>query len=94
MTGYPGQAVSATLSTLGSRLYITVVNIAERVAQTSCKVGPAPGGGGNPAWPGNCDDFVDLTPPSGRSAVSGVTWNVNDENGAGVQPNACAIRIP
>ncbi|WP_433366125.1 hypothetical protein [Streptosporangium sp. CA-115845] len=86
--------MSTTLSTLGSRLYITVVSIAERVAQASCKVSPTPGSGGNPAWPGNCDDFVDLTPSSGQSASSGIIWDVNGENGAGVQPNACAIRIP
>jgi hypothetical protein len=48
----------------GSTVHVTVLNWRGRIAQSTCTVFPTPGTMSNPAWPDNCSDFVDLTPPT------------------------------
>jgi hypothetical protein len=64
VAGYPGNVIGVSLAVMGNDLHVTVRNSSGRVAQTRCTVSPTPGTGGNPAWPGNCGPFIDLTPPN------------------------------
>lgn len=64
LSGYPGNVTDVSLAVMGNRLHVTVRSATGRIAQTSCRVNPQPGTGGNPAWPGNCGPFVDMTPPA------------------------------
>ncbi|WP_051752461.1 hypothetical protein [Streptosporangium amethystogenes] len=79
VAGYPGHVTGVTLAALGSSLYVDVLGIDGRIMQTTCKIRPIPGKGGNPAWPGNCGAFVNLTPPTGRSAGTRINWNIDEE---------------
>ncbi|WP_214410741.1 hypothetical protein [Sphaerisporangium fuscum] len=63
LPGYPGNVTDLSLAVMGDELHVTVRSATGLVAQTSCKVNPTPGTGNNPAWPGNCTAFANLTPP-------------------------------
>lgn len=61
---YPGDAVAVALAASGPILHVTVRNGEGKIAHSACRVFPVPGNGGNEEWPGNCEAFYDLTPPS------------------------------
>ncbi|WP_344936082.1 hypothetical protein [Sphaerisporangium flaviroseum] len=63
LANYPGNVTDVSLAVMGNNLHVTVRSLTGLVAQTTCVVNPTPGTGGNPAWPGNCGAFVNLTPP-------------------------------
>ncbi|MEV0424653.1 hypothetical protein [Streptosporangium canum] len=63
LVGFPAGATDISLAVMGNTLHVTVLGADGAVRQTSCTVNPTPGTGNNPAWPGNCTDFVNLTPP-------------------------------
>jgi Collagen triple helix repeat (20 copies) len=97
VAGYPGNVIGVTLTALGSSLYVAVLSIDGRVTQTTCKVRAIPGNGENPAWPGNCGAFVNLTPPTGRTAGTRINWTVyEDADGKRLrtrkQPNTAGAR--
>ncbi|SDH93248.1 hypothetical protein SAMN05421505_12724 [Sinosporangium album] len=52
------------LSNMGNDIHVTVLTNTGVVEQSKCTVTPTPGTGGNPAWPGNCTTFVNLSPPN------------------------------
>ncbi|MEV4752509.1 hypothetical protein AB0K21_39660 [Streptosporangium sp. NPDC049248] len=74
--GYPGNVIGITLAALGGSLYVDMLSTDGRVMQTTCRIRPVPGRGGNPAWPGNCGAFVNLTPPTGRTTGTRIYWTV------------------
>ncbi|GII90652.1 hypothetical protein [Sinosporangium siamense] len=63
ITQAPADVTCVALSTMGNDVHVTVLTSGGGVAQSSCTVNPTPGTGSNPAWPGNCTAFVNLTPP-------------------------------
>ncbi|WP_248961301.1 hypothetical protein [Sphaerisporangium perillae] len=63
LPGYPGNATDVSLAVMGNNLHVTVLSSTGLIRQTTCTVNPTPGTGGNPAWPGNCSSFQELTPP-------------------------------
>ncbi|MET8140542.1 hypothetical protein ABZU32_09560 [Sphaerisporangium sp. NPDC005288] len=63
LPGYPGNASDVSLAVMGNTLHVTVLSTTGLIRQTACTVNPTPGTGNNPAWPGNCGSFVELTPP-------------------------------
>ncbi|MDP9866825.1 MULTISPECIES: hypothetical protein [Streptosporangium] len=63
LTGFPAGAIDISLAVMGNTLHVTVLGADGAVRQTQCTLNPTPGTGNNPAWPGNCTDFENLTPP-------------------------------
>ncbi|MFE3451273.1 hypothetical protein ACFXJ8_20350 [Nonomuraea sp. NPDC059194] len=66
---YPGNAVAVALATSGPDLHVTVRNAEGKIAHSACRVWPVPGEEEddeyeNEPWPGNCEPFWDMTPPS------------------------------
>ncbi|NRQ32786.1 hypothetical protein HII36_13185 [Nonomuraea sp. NN258] len=61
---YPGGVTGVSLANRLGRLHVTVRTASGQVFQTECRLNPTPGTGMNDPWPGNCSDFIDLTPPN------------------------------
>ncbi|MFD8533786.1 hypothetical protein ACFV0L_40895 [Streptosporangium canum] len=64
LANYPGGVVAVSLASMGNDIHVTVRSAIGEIAHTRCAVQPTPGTPGNPAWPGNCTAFVNLTPPN------------------------------
>ncbi|MGV9773367.1 hypothetical protein [Streptosporangium sp. NPDC003464] len=64
VANYPGSVVGVSMASMGNDIHVTVRSAIGEIAHTRCTVQPTPGTPGNPAWPGNCTAFVDLTPPN------------------------------
>lgn len=64
LANYPGSVVAVSLASMGNDIHVTVRSAIGEIAHTRCAVQPTPGTPGNPAWPGNCTAFVNLTPPN------------------------------
>ncbi|MEV7802651.1 hypothetical protein AB0O28_06865 [Microbispora sp. NPDC088329] len=63
LAGYPAGVVDVSLSSQNTVVHVTVNTSTGGVFQTTCTVQPTPGTSGNPAWPGNCTAFINVTPP-------------------------------
>ncbi|WP_433240164.1 hypothetical protein ACQPYK_33985 [Streptosporangium sp. CA-135522] len=63
LAGFPSGATDISLAVMGNTLHVTVLGAGGEVRQTQCTLNPTPGTGNNPAWPGNCTAFENLTPP-------------------------------
>ncbi|MES9536547.1 MULTISPECIES: hypothetical protein [unclassified Actinomadura] len=70
LPGYPVRGADdiSVISQGANRIHITVRGTDaaghDVIRQTSCRVSPVPGRGGNPRWPRNCTAFFDFTPPA------------------------------
>lgn len=64
LANYPGRVIAVSLASMGNDVHVTVRSAIGEIAHTRCAVQPTPGTPGNPAWPGNCTAFVNLTPPN------------------------------
>ncbi|WP_433248686.1 hypothetical protein ACQPYK_00970 [Streptosporangium sp. CA-135522] len=64
LANYPGGVIAMSMASMGNDIHITVRSAIGEIAHTRCTVQPTPGTPGNPAWPGNCTAFVNLTPPN------------------------------
>lgn len=63
LSGNPGEPTDISLAVENGNLHVTVVNRRGSIAQTTCRISPTPGTDSVLAWPRNCGDFVNLTPP-------------------------------